>query len=88
MKLSDTQQAALVIAIYLLIAFFGLFVVEQPRYGSILVGAATIVLIVIGYSSWMIDKMKKIADKRIQMYIDGMNRAIRRELEREVQKHD
>ncbi len=88
MKLTDTLQAGVLLAGYAAIVFLGLFVVESPQFGIVLIGASTAVAVVIVYTSWILDKMKGIADKRIQMYIDGMNRAIRRELEREVQKHD
>lgn len=88
MKLTDTLQAGVLLAGYTAIVFLGLFVVESPQFGIVLIGASTAVAVVIVYTSWILDKMKGIADKRIQMYIDGMNRAIRRELEREVQKHD
>lgn len=88
MKLTDTLQAGVLLAGYAAIVFLGLFVIESPQFGIVLIGASTAVAVVIVYTSWMLDKMRGIADKRIQMYIDGMNRAIRRELEREVQKHD
>lgn len=88
MKLTDTLQAGVLLAGYAAIVFLGLFVVESPQFGIVLIGASTAVAVVIVYTSWILDKMKGIADKRIQMYINGMNRAIRRELEREVQKHD